>query len=168
MLVGLIAVALAVASGSLAACGGGGDKSGERPASRSGSTASTAARDLVIETRVRLPAEPPGRDEATATGEVLAGSAIGGSDFCSGGTFSDRHGDQENGLADRTFTCADGTLRIGFTPGAPEGRSQSGPWEVISGTGVFERLHGSGRVAIEYEDESLTQGHETFTGTVTP
>jgi hypothetical protein len=122
----------------------------------------------VIETRVQLPAEPPGRDEATATGEVLPGSSIGGSPFCPGGTFSDRHGNQEIGLADRTFTCADGTLRIGFTPGVPEGRSQSGPWAVISGTGVFERLQGSGHVTIEYEDTSLTQGHETFTGTVTP
>jgi hypothetical protein len=122
----------------------------------------------VIETRVQLPAEPPGRDEATATGEVLPGSSIGGSPFCPGGTFSDRHGNQEIGLADRTFTCADGTLRIGFTPGVPEGRSQSGPWEVISGTGVFARLQGSGHVAIEYEDTSLTHGHETFTGTVTP
>jgi hypothetical protein len=122
----------------------------------------------VIETRVQLPVEAPERDGVTATGQVLRASSIGGALFCPGGTFSDRHGDQTIGLADRTFTCADGTLRIGFTPGVPEGRSQSGPWEIINGTGVFERLEGSGHVVIEYEDTSLTQGHETFTGTVTP
>jgi hypothetical protein len=69
-------------------------------------------------------------------------------------------------LVDRTFRCPDGSLRIGFTPGVRQGRTQTGPWKVLSGTGVFEGLQGSGQMETKYEGSSDRKGHETFTGTV--
>jgi len=67
---------------------------------------------------------------------------------------------------DRTFVCPDGSLRIGFTPGFPQGRTQSGPWKVLSGTGALETLQGNGEMEVKYERGSHTKGRETFTGTV--
>jgi hypothetical protein len=119
---------------------------------------------ILINTRVTLP-----------TGEVRRASVIGDSTFCSGGTFRDRQGDTDTGLVNRTFRCPNGTLRIGFTPGFPQGRTQSGPWKVLrqcwwslGGTGAFEALQGSGEMEVKYERGSDTDGHETFTGTVLP
>ena len=71
------------------------------------------------------------------------------------------------GLVDRTFRCPDGSLRIGFTPGEPQGRTQAGPWRVASGTGAFKGLRGAGQMKVKYETGSDTKGRETFTGTVT-
>lgn len=65
------------------------------------------------------------------TGEVLDGS-FGDSPFCSGARFRDRHGNADIGLVDRPFDCPDGSLRIGFTPGVPQGRTQTGPWKVLA------------------------------------
>jgi hypothetical protein len=112
---------------------------------------------ILINTRVTLP-----------TGEVRRASVIGDSTFCPGGTFRDRHGDTDIALVDRTFRCPNGTLRIGFTPGVPGDLTQSGPWNVVSGTGVFEGLQGSGQMEIRKKPNSCLDGHETFTGTVLP
>ena len=112
---------------------------------------------ILINTRVTLP-----------TGEVRRASVIGDSAFCPGGTFRDRQGDTDTGLVDRTFHCPNGTLTMGFTPGVPDGRTQSGPWNVVSGTGVFEGLQGSGQMEITKKPNSCTDGRETFTGTVFP
>jgi hypothetical protein len=116
---------------------------------------------ILIKTRVDIP-----------TGEVLGGSSIGDSPFCPGGTFRDRHGSADPsvppyGLVDRTFRCPDGSLRIGFTPGEPQGRTQAGPWKVVSGTGAFKGLQGGGQMEIKYEPGSDTKGRETHTETVT-
>ena len=112
---------------------------------------------ILINTRMTLP-----------TGEVRRASVIGDSTFCPGGTFRDRPEDTEIGLVDRIFRCPNGTLRIGFTPGVPDGLTQSGPWNVVSGTGVFEGLQGSGQMEIRKKPNSCLDGHETFTGTVLP
>ncbi len=101
-------------------------------------------------------------------GEVLRGSSIGDSPFCPHGTFRDKHGNDEIGLVDRTLRCPDGSLRIGFTPGVPQGRTQAGPWKVLSGTGGFEGLRGHGQMEVKYERGSSSVGRETFTGTVVP
>ena len=68
---------------------------------------------------------------------------------------------------DRTFRCPEGRLRIGFTPGVPQGRTQAGPWKIVSGTGAFEGLLGDGEMETKYERGSFDEGRETFTGTVT-
>jgi hypothetical protein len=153
----LLAVALTVASIALAACGGddelGGPTAPDVEASSPPATESGEA--IRIRTHVNIP-----------MGEVLGGSSIGDSPFCPGGTFRDHHGNDDIGLVDRTFRCPDGTLRIGFTPGVPQGRTQTGPWKVLSGTGAFEGLHGSGQMETKYERGSDTKGRETFTGTV--
>ena len=100
------------------------------------------------------------------TGEILEGSSIGDTPFWPGGTVEDTHGNSEIGLVDRTITCEDGTLRMGFDPQVPMGDTQSGPWRIISGTGTYEEWQGSGEMKITYESGS-NAGLETFTGTVT-
>ena len=157
----LSAVLLALAVG----CGGnGGGQAGEagtgETTATADQTATATATDggeaILIKTHATIP-----------TGEVLSGSSIGDSPFCPGGTFSDKHGNDTIGLVDRTFRCPDGSLRIGFTPGHPQGRTQAGPWQVVSGTGAFEGLRGGGQMEIKYERGNSSEGRETFTGTVT-
>lgn len=139
----------------IAACGD--DDDGDK-----GRTAAEESDEpILIKTRVDIP-----------TGVVLGGSTVGDSPFCRGGTFRDKHGSEDPsvppyGLVDRTFRCPDGSLRIGFTPGEPEGRTQAGPWRVASGTGAFKGLQGSGQMKVKYEPRSDRKGRETFIGTVT-
>ena len=146
-------VLLMVSLFGIAACEDNGDEGG--------TTAADSDQPILIKTRVDIP-----------TGEVLAGSTLGDSPFCPGGTFRDRHGSEDPsvppyGLVDRTFRCSDGSLRIGFTPGQPQGRTQAGPWKVASGTGAYKGLQGDGQMKVKYESGSDRKGRETFTGTAT-
>jgi hypothetical protein len=154
-----VALALTVTAIGLAACGDDdGDAGGTTAAADVDATSpQTTERGeaILIKTRVNIP-----------TGEVLRGSMIGGSAFCHGGAFRDRHGNDAIGLVDRTFPCPGGSLRIGFTPGVPQGRTQSGPWKILSGTGAFKGLRGEGQMETKYEGASSSKGRETFTGTV--
>jgi len=70
-------------------------------------------------------------------------------------------------LIDRTITCPDGTVRLRFTPEVPQGLIQTGSWTIVSGTGAFEGLRGSGEMEVVYDPDDDSQGRETFTGTVT-
>jgi hypothetical protein len=137
-----------------------------------GGATTTSSDEIVIKTHavIDIPEGGPQPGNPTGEGEVLDGSVLGDAPFCSGGTFSDLHSDDpEIGLVDRTFDCPDGSLRIGFTPGVPQGRTQAGPWKVVSGTGAFKGLQGHGEMEIEYEPGTRsTEGRETFTGTVVP
>lgn len=151
----LRAVALTVAVIGLAACGGDDGDAGGTTAAPEVETTAEGGEAILIRTRVNIP-----------TGEVLGGSSIGDSPFCSGGTFRDKHGDATIGLVDRTFRCPNGSLTIGFTPGVPQGRTQAGPWKVLGGTGAFEGLQGEGQMELTYQRGSRTRGRETFTGTV--
>lgn len=154
-----LAVVVTVTAIGFAACGGDDGDAGGMTATGDVEARSPPATDggeaILIKTSVSIPA-----------GEVLDGSSIGDTPFCPGGTFTDQHGDENIGLVDRTFRCPDGTLRIGFTPGVPQGDTQAGPWRVLGGTGAFEELQGSGQMEIRYERGSDTKGRETFTGTV--
>ena len=125
-------------------------------------TATEEGETILIKTHVTISPARTG-----ATGEVLRGSSIGDSPFCPGGAFRDKHGNDTIGLVDRTFRCPKGRLRIGFTPGVPQGRTQAGPWKIVSGTGAFEGLRGDGEMETKYERGSFDEGRETFTGTVT-
>jgi hypothetical protein len=170
MFVGILAIGLV---------GGCGDDGADDNGAATTPTVDGAAADpgeggeeIVIKTHVviDIPEGGPQPGKSISEGEVLGGSSLGDSPFCPGGTFSDLHSDDpEIGLVDRTFDCPDGSLRIGFTPGVPEGRTQAGPWRVVSGTGAFEGLHAHGEVEIEYEPGSRSsEGRETFTGTAAP
>jgi hypothetical protein len=153
------AVLLVVTALGIAACG---DEGGTTTAADVETTSTTAAKSdepILIKTRVDIP-----------TGEVLGGSTIGDSSFCAGGTFRDKHGSEDPsvppyGLVDRTFRCPDGSVRIGFTPGEPQGRTQAGPWRIVSGAGAFKGLRGAGQMKIRYKPGSNAKGRETFTGT---
>ena len=105
------------------------------------------------------------------SGRILDGSTVGDSPVCAGGKVKDKHGTPEVGLVDRTITCPDGTLRMGFDPQKPVGDTQSGPWRFISGTGAYERWEGSGETEMTYDPndnrEHPTRGRERYTGTVT-
>jgi hypothetical protein len=152
-------------------CGGGEDRAADTSAA---STTDGAGEPIVIRTRVAVAAASGA--ETIATGDVLEGSTLGGSPFCVGGTILDSHvspDEEPHGLIDRTITCPDGTVRVGLTPevgapGEPRDLTQTGLWTIVSGTGAFEGLRGSGEMEVTYDpnDDSLT--HERLTGTVTP
>jgi hypothetical protein len=143
----------------LSACGGGGDDAAGTTSKPSESASGGEAEPILIKTRTNLP-----------TIKILGGSTIGDSPFCPGGTAKDKHGTPEIGLVDRTITCSDGTLRMGFDPQEPVGNTQRGPWRIISGTGAYEGWEGSGEVKTTYDPSDNrkhpTRGRERFTGTV--
>src|SRR3954454_23839556 len=120
---GIVAVALALVTAvGITACGGGAGDDGRHTAS---SPTNSAAREtpepILIKTRVKVP-----------NGRIVDGSTVGDIAFCPGGTVIDKHGTPDIGLVERTVTCQDGTLRIGFDPQQPVGNTQSGPWRIIS------------------------------------
>ena len=127
--------------------------------------------DLVIKTSV-IGAATPGA-EPIATGEVAEGSTLGGSPFCVGGTILDTHGspDPEVALIARTITCPEGRVRMDITPEVsqemPEDLTQRGSWKIVSGTGAFEGLRGSGEMEVVYDPDPEAPAHGTYTGTVT-
>ena len=147
------------------ACGG---------ANTSGTSASSTAeppgKPIVIRTRMLIAAAE--RAEPIASGEVLDGSTLGGSPFCAGGTIADTHASkdpamEQYGLIDRTITCPDGSLRMGFTPSQTQGLTQTGSWTIVSGTGAFKGIHGSGKMEVTHDPNDDSLGRETLTGTVT-
>jgi hypothetical protein len=156
-------VALTVAAIAVAGCGGGDGEDGAAGSPTTNSSDSASAGEpeqILIKTRLDAP-----------TGKILDDSTIGDSPFCPGGTVRDRHGTPGIGLVDRTITCQDGTLRMGFDPQVPVGDTQSGPWRIVSGTGAYEGWQGSGEMVIRYDpsdnSQHPTNGRERFTGTVT-
>ena len=148
----------------LGACGGDGDDAADTSAA---STTARRGEPIVIRERVVIAAAPGA--EPIATGDVLAGSTIGGSPFCAGGTIRDSHGSTDPAvrLIVQTITCPDGTVRLRFTPDEPQGLTQTGSWTIVSGTGAFEGLRGSGEMEVVYDPDEDSPAHVTFTGTVT-
>ena len=68
----------------------------------------------------------------------------------------------------RTITCPDGTMRIGFTPElVPLAETQGGSWTIVSGTGAFAGLHGSGELENVPDPDPDLPARETLTGNVT-
>ena len=75
----------------------------------------------------------------------------------------------------RTITCPNGTVKIGLSPTVngstsgppPEGPTQTGSWTLVSGTGAFEGLRGSGKLETAYDPDDDALAQETLTGTVT-
>lgn len=151
-----LALLFALASLGLAACGE--DDEGE---SEAAADAAGATEEIVIQTEITFPRG------GAPEGEVVDGSVIGDSPFCSGGTFSDSEGDA-SWLVEKAIECDDGTLRIGFSPGKPVDQTQAGPWKVLGGTGAYEGLEGGGRMEMKGEPGDPLHGRETFTGTVVP
>ena len=154
----LIAAGVVIAGG----CGGGEDFS----------DTSAESEELVIKTSV-VGATTPGA-EPIATGEVADGSTLDGSPFCVGGTIVDSHGspDPEVPLIARTITCREGKVRMDITPEVSEEMqsedlTQWGSWEIVSGTGDFEGLRGSGEMEIVYDPDPNQPARGTYTGTVT-
>jgi hypothetical protein len=148
------------------ACGG-----GEGAADTSAAPTTEPGEAIVIRTRMAIAATEG--SEPIATGEVLEGSTLGGSPLCAGGTIHDSHASLDPavaplGMIDRMITCSDGTVRIVFTPevGAPQGETQTGSWTIVTGSGAFEGLRGTGEMEIAY-DPDTSLGLETLTGTVT-
>jgi hypothetical protein len=159
------AVVLVLASGLLVgACGGGKDGASETSAA---STIEPRGETVVIRTSLTIAAAAG--SEPIATGAVLEGSTLGGSPFCVGGTILDSHGssDPDVWMIARTITCPDGRVRMDLTPKAPQGLTQTGSWKIVSGTGAFEGLSGSGKMKVAYDPDDDALARETFTGTVT-
>ena len=158
-----LATTLLVTAVALAGCGPDGqDGDAKNTTSRptKSATAAGKAEPILIKTLVDLP-----------TGKIVDGSTLGDSPFCPGGTVKDKHGTAEIGFVDRTITCPDGTLRMGFDPQMPVGNTQSGPWRIVSGTGAYDGWEGRGQMVMRYDptDKSPhpTKGRERYTGEVT-
>jgi hypothetical protein len=139
------------------------------------SATAPAGEPIVIRATLIVAAEEG--SEPIATGTVLEESTLGGAPFCAGGTILESHArldpKMKAYLIDRKITCSDGTVRIGFTPEvgagpAPQGRTpQKGVWTIVSGTGEFEGLSGSGKSEAVYGPNPGSPVRSTFTGTVT-
>jgi hypothetical protein len=157
---------------SLGACGGDEDDAAGTSAA---SATAPAGEPIVIRATLTVAAEEG--SEPIATGTVLEGSTLGGTPFCAGGTILESHASLDPTLKayliDRKITCPDGTVRFGFTPEvgagpAPEGQTpQKGVWTIVSGTGEFEGLSGSGKSEAVYGPNPSSPVRSTFTGTVT-
>jgi hypothetical protein len=148
------------------ACGGSGDNA---PHTRATPTDQRDNEPVLVRDRLTIAATPGA--EPIATGKILEGSTLGGSPFCVGGAIRDSHASSDPAmkryLIDRTITCPDGTVRVGFRPDAPHGLTQTGTWTIVSGTGAFEGLRGSGKMKVKYDPEDDALARETLTGTVT-
>jgi len=102
-------------------------------------------------------------------GEVLAGSGIGDSPFCRGGTVRHEPGSPEIGFpAINVFRCTDGQLRIGFGPGPDQMNNavQTSSWEILDGSGRFAGMSGDGQMKVRFERAGASKGQETFKGRV--
>ena len=102
-------------------------------------------------------------------GTVVDGSKLGDAAFCGGGTVHHESGSPEIGHpAINAFTCGDSRLEIGFGPGPDQmdNRIQTSDWDVLTGTGVFNGVTGSGSMQVEWTAVGTTTGEETFTGTL--
>jgi hypothetical protein len=156
----------------LGACGG-----DEKDAANTSAASTTAPRGEPIVIREKLIIAAEEGSEPIATGTILAGSTLGGTPFCAGGTILESHASldpkMKSYLIDLKITCPDGTVRIGFTPEvgaepAPQGQTpQKGVWTIVSGTGAFEGLGGSGKSEAVYGPSPSSPVRQTFTGTVT-
>jgi len=153
---------LTVTAAGLAACGEGDTPGSE--AQTAGSATSARAAPMRQKILIKTDAKLLGTVD---TGRVLTGSTLGDAPFCPGGTWSGGHGNLDDNWLDKNIKCPDGTLRIGFDPRTSKGRTDSGPWKIISGTGAFKTMRGSGQMKMKFgAGEQPTEGHETFTGTV--
>jgi len=148
----------------LGACGGDEDDAADTSAA---STTEPRGEQIVMRTRMVIAAEE--RAEPIAAGEILEGSTLGGSPFCTGGTILDSHGspDPDVLLIARTITCPDGRVRIDLTPELSPGLSQTGSWTIVGGTGAFEGLRGTGEMEGVNDPDEDSLARETLTGTVT-
>ena len=172
VMLGLVGVLVLVGVLFLGACGG-----DEKDAATTSAASTTAPRGESIVIREKLIVAEEEGSEPIATGTVLAGSTLGGTPFCVGGTILASHASldpkMEPYLIDMKITCPDGTVRIGFTPEvgagpAPqEGQAQKGVWTIVSGTGAFEGLGGSGKSEAVYGPTPSSPVRQTLTGTVT-
>lgn len=161
---------VAVAIFALPACGGSDDDPADAPAAATPSASAPKELPILIETDVKLRVKDPryNSKKGVVQGTVEDGSTLGDSPFCVGGTVRDRHGsDAIGGLVDRAFECPEGTMRVVFTPGVPQGLTQSGHWRALGGTGAFEGVVASGEMKIVYDGKKSDAGRETFTGTLT-
>jgi hypothetical protein len=152
--------ALTIAAAGLVACSaddGGGDRedaSAQTSAKETSDSIPASGDAILIETRIS--------DARAHTGEVLDGSVLGESAFCSGGEST---GGSEGATITATFSCPGGTLTVEYRP-RQNSLVQSSEWEVMSGTGEFEGLHGGGWMVAAFTGDDPDTGREVFTGTV--
>jgi hypothetical protein len=102
-------------------------------------------------------------------GDVLAGSVLGDSPFCPGGTVRHEHGSPDIGFpAVNVFRCPDGQLSIGFGPGPDQmdNSVQTSDWKILDGIGRFAGMSGDGQMIVRFDRAGSVRGEETFTGHV--
>jgi hypothetical protein len=159
-------VTVTIAATALTACGGDADDDGEQarstvaPVAQTPVTTTPAAdrQPMLIKTRIK-----------GFAGEVLAGSVIGDSPFCPGGTVRHDDGNPDIGWpAINVFFCADGQLKIGFGPGPDQMDKavQTSSWKILEASGSLAGVSGDGQMTVRWEKAGSSKGEETFTGLV--
>jgi hypothetical protein len=149
-----------IAAIGLAACGADAEDGADADAPAETSAQETSPADpvsgdaILIETRIT--------DARSHTGEVVDGSVLAESAFCSGG---ETNGSSAGAVITATFSCPDGTLTVEYSPRQPS-LVQSARWEVVDGTGSFAGLHGGGWMVAAFDGDDPDVGREVFTGTV--
>ncbi len=141
--------------------------------SRTSAASTRDPSDNTVVIRTMVSVAPTEHAEPVATGEVIEGSTLEGAPFCVGGKIVDSHANldpavEPYGLLARNITCPDGTVKMGFTPGMEEGPTGTGTWTIVSGTGAYDGLAGSGDFEVVYDPDDEALARETYTGTVTP
>jgi len=164
-----LAVAATVLAASLTSCSEDGGTVGSRTDAAGAETATTSP------TGPRSTTPPRGSRETILiktritgfSGEVLAGSLIGDSPFCPGGTVGHEHGSPEIGYpAVNVFHCTGGQVRIGFGPGPDQMNDivQTSGWEILDGSGGFAGITGLGQMKVRWARVGASRGRETFRG----
>jgi len=162
----LLTIALTIAAAVLSGCGddGGAEAGGGGTIAANTDTqlptppADGQREPILIKTRIKM-----------FTGEVLAGSVIGDSPFCPGGTVRHEHGSPEIGFpAVNVFGCPDGQLKIGFGPGPDQMNNavQTSDWKILDGSGSFTGVSGHGHMTVRWERAGSSNGQEAFTGVI--
>lgn len=164
-----LAVAVMIAAAALTGCGGSQSRKGD--ASNADASLSVPAESQDTTSPAPGPREPIliRTRIVRFRGDVLAGSVIGNSPFCPGGTVRHEHGSPEIGFpAVNVFSCSDGQLRIGFGPGPDQMNNavQTSGWEILDGTGPFAGMSGEGDMTVRFARAGAVKGEETFRGKV--
>jgi hypothetical protein len=157
-----LALALTLAAGGLAACGG--DDGGtvrtvtvpaaDAPGQETSTSPPVSGDPVLIETRVT--------NAKRHTGEVLRASVVGERPFCPGGKTS---GGSDGPTITTTFRCKAGTLKVQYAPTQPS-LVQGSAWEVIGATGSFKGMRGGGSMVAVFTSDDPDTGREIFTGTL--
>jgi hypothetical protein len=126
------------------------------------------AQEPTIVTSIIFPEEGEPFGTFTAAAPLCPSGTFADQQVGGGGAFKSGHVFYHSFTVLKTLTCSDGSgtftilFHPQFSPATPEGCEEAGPFAVISGTGDYENLRGTGEFCVFPSGEGF---QETFTGT---